>query len=128
MTLAEAVAHVLGVDPAEVPGESELRLRQWLAQRNLGLVPVAGPAEFTWPGHFIGRPAGSEDWSVLFGVPPGVLAGSLTGADALAAAFVIAPADLARAVGLPDRATGEGVTDTPAAAAVRPAASAGLGR
>jgi hypothetical protein len=49
-------------------------------------VPV--PVDFMWPGRFLGRwPSGS--WCVLFGVPPGVVFGSVE-ADAVASAFVIA--------------------------------------
>jgi len=132
MTLREAVAHALGIASEEVPGESELRLRQWLAQRNLGLVPVADPAAFAWPGRFLGRRQGEERWLVLFGVPPGVIAGEgdviaagggaleddpgtrgpRGGAPApLEAAFVLAPADLARPVGLPAAQPGAGVVE-----------------
>jgi MOSC domain-containing protein YiiM len=47
------------------------------------------PADFSWPGRFLGRwPSGA--WCVLFGVPPGVVHGSVEG-DALAEAFVVAP-------------------------------------
>ncbi|MDQ5808963.1 MAG: MOSC domain-containing protein [Actinomycetota bacterium] len=46
------------------------------------------PADFAWPGRFLGRwPSGS--WCVLFGVPPGVVYGSVE-ADAVEAAFVVA--------------------------------------
>jgi len=110
VTLAEAVAHVLGLAPAEVPGESEVRVRQWLAQRNLGLVPVSEPAAFEWPGRFLGRGAGQEGWIVLFGVPPGVIAGG-TGTAPLEAAYVLAPADLGRPVGLPATPAGAGVVE-----------------
>ena len=49
--------------------------RQWLAERNLGLVPVADPSEFDWPGHWIARVrAGDGDHAVvMFGSPSGPL-------------------------------------------------------
>jgi hypothetical protein len=108
---------VPGEVPGGVPGNSELRLRQWLAQRNLGLVPVAAPSAFAWPGRFVGRAAGTDGWSVLFGVPPGVIAGAPAPAGRLEAAFVVAPADLGRAVGLPAATTGRGVVELLAVAA-----------
>ena len=97
-SLAACVAHVLGVDRSEVPGEGEVGLRQWLAGRNLGLVPVALPERFEWPGRFLGR-RGSSTWAVFFGAPPGVVfdpAGPDAdgGAEAdLGAAFVLAEHD-----------------------------------
>jgi MOSC domain-containing protein YiiM len=49
--------------------------REWLATRNLGLVPVRDPENFVWPGRFLallddGR---VRRGVVMFGVPPGVL-------------------------------------------------------
>ena len=75
-SLRDCVAYVLGTQPADVPGE-EPALRDWLAQRGLGLVPVADPATFSWPGPFLAR--GERQWAVLFGVPPGPLLGALDG-------------------------------------------------
>ena len=49
---------------------------------------VAEPAGFAWPGRYLGRwPSG--EWVVLFGVPPGVVHGSVEG-DAIAEAYVVA--------------------------------------
>jgi len=75
-SLRECVAHVLGTEAADVPDE-EPALRDWLAQRGLGLVPIADPAAFSWPGPFLAR--GEREWAVLFGVPPGPLLGTLDG-------------------------------------------------
>ena len=47
------------------------------------------PADFGWPGRFLGRFA-SGSWVVLFGVPPGVVFGEVE-SDAVAEAYVIAP-------------------------------------
>ena len=95
-SLAACVAHVLGVDRSEVPGEGEVGPRQWLAGRNLGLLPVALPERFEWPGRFLGR-RGSSTWAVFFGAPPGVVFDPAAGPDAdggaeadLGAAFVLA--------------------------------------
>jgi hypothetical protein len=99
-SLTLCVVHVLGVDRSEGPRDGEVGLRQWLAGRNLGLVPVASPEAFEWPGRFLGRRRGSYTWAVVFGVPPGVVfdpaAGPDLGADAeagLEAAFVLAEHD-----------------------------------
>ena len=69
-SLRECVAYVLGAEAAGLPG-TEQALREWLAQRGLGLVPVSDPAAFSWPGPFLAR--GEREWTVLFGVPPGPL-------------------------------------------------------
>jgi hypothetical protein len=62
-SLRECVAHVLGAEPADLP-DDEQSLREWLAQRGLGLVPVADPAAFSWPGPFLARASASG--TVLF--------------------------------------------------------------
>jgi hypothetical protein len=43
--------------------------RQWLAERNLGLVPIAEPASFDWPGQWIAILDGHA--VVMFGSPSG---------------------------------------------------------
>lgn len=49
--------------------------KQWLAERNLGLVPIAGPRDFAWPGHWIARVRADDgDHAVvMFGSPSGPL-------------------------------------------------------
>lgn len=48
--------------------------RQWLAERNLGLVPIADPASFEWAGKWIAVVDGSGTGHavVMFGSPSGV--------------------------------------------------------
>lgn len=48
---------------------------QWLARRNLGLVPVADARNFDWPGHWLARVRSSDgDHAVvMFGSPSGAL-------------------------------------------------------
>jgi hypothetical protein len=84
-SLRECVAHVLGAEATGLP-DDEQALREWLAQRGLGLVPVADPAAFSWPGPFLAR--GEREWTVLFGVPPGPLLAPPDGE--VQAAYVIA--------------------------------------
>jgi MOSC domain-containing protein len=47
--------------------------KQWLAERNLGLVPIADAAHFDWPGQWIAvfRDGDDEHALVLFGSPSG---------------------------------------------------------
>jgi MOSC domain len=47
--------------------------RQWLAERNLGLVPIDEAATFDWPGQWIAvvRDGGDEHVLVMFGSPSG---------------------------------------------------------
>jgi hypothetical protein len=52
-----------------------LFFKQWLAERNLGLVPIASPGEFAWPGQWLARvrSAGADHAVVMFGSPSGPL-------------------------------------------------------
>ena len=72
-SLRACVAHMLDIDVSEVPTRRKASIRQWLASRNLGLVPVASPETFEWPGRFLGLQRGSSTWAVYFGVPPGIV-------------------------------------------------------
>lgn len=97
-SLAECVARVLRVPLSSVPDDGDVSLRQWLARRNLGLVPVESPESFAWPGHFLGRRSDSHTWAVLFGVPPGVVfePEPETASGAFDKVFVLAAHDLRR--------------------------------
>jgi hypothetical protein len=64
---------MLNIDLSEVPTSREANMGQWLALRNLGLVPVASPEPFQWPGHFLGLRRDSSTWAVFFGIPPGIV-------------------------------------------------------
>ena len=102
-SLAACVAHVLGVDPSEVPGDGGVGLSQWLARRRLGLVPVESPEGFQWPGRFLGLRRGSSAWAVYFGAPPGVVFDPEATPDGttdavLDAAFVLAKHDPLREI------------------------------
>src|SRR3954471_14591383 len=59
-------------EPAETDDPVRF-FRQWLAERNLGLVPIADAADFDWPGQWIAVLRGGEDEHalVMFGPPPG---------------------------------------------------------
>jgi len=98
-SLRACIAHMLGIDLSEVPTRREASIRQWLASRNLGLVPVASPETFEWPGRFLGLKSGSSTWVVFFGVPPGIVYDPLAEPDgkkrdaSVQAAFVLARHD-----------------------------------
>ena len=72
--LRDCLAEVLGGAVPEVPSESDDPVRffrQWLAERNLGLVPISEPASFDWAGQWIAVVDG-EHAVVMFGSPSGV--------------------------------------------------------
>ncbi|HEV3001388.1 MAG TPA: hypothetical protein VGW75_11665, partial [Solirubrobacteraceae bacterium] len=118
-SLAECLEQVLGAGPG-----SDGEAFDWLAARGLGLVRVDDPAAFAWPGRFLGRWVSGE-WVVLFGVPPGVVHGSVESGE-LAEAYVVAPHQpVARpAAALAGSGVVEGVYIAPAAEAPMVAADA----
>lgn len=100
-SLRACLAHMLNLGFSEVPTQREANLDQWLALRNLGLVPVASAESFEWPGRFLGLKRDSSTWAVFFGVPPGIIydpMAELNGKEEMAveAAFVLAKHDLRR--------------------------------
>jgi hypothetical protein len=79
------VADLTGHAVHELPSSEESAtewlgvLRQWLARRDCGLVSIAQPQKFSWPGHWIGvvdRPDNGEQpvAVLLFGTPSAVIA------------------------------------------------------
>jgi MOSC domain-containing protein YiiM len=114
-SVVACIASILEVNVDEVPGPPPgdavpwTVWSDWLATRGLGLVPIADPAGFNWPGPWIALvPAGArgravhakrpdpEIACVAFGAPPGLVWDPL-GAGArfedVVAGYVIAPAD-----------------------------------
>src|SRR4051794_10497922 len=107
-SVAACLASILELDVAEVPLPDERHpqpwtvWRHWLAQRGLGLVPVADPARFHWPGPWLAmvRAADGEGsvGAVAFGAPPGLAWSPMGGRerfDAVERGYLIAPADVA---------------------------------
>ena len=107
-SVAACLASILELDVAEVPvpdaGHPQpwTVWRNWLAQRGLGLVPIADPASFNWPGPWLAvlRAADGEGsvGAVAFGAPPGVAWSPMGGAETFEAVelgYMIAPADVA---------------------------------
>jgi hypothetical protein len=98
-SLRACIAHMLNIDVSEVPTKREANIGQWLALRNLGLVPVASPESFEWPGRFLGLLSDSSTWAVFFGVPPVIVYDPMAEPDeekqdaTVDAAFVLAEHD-----------------------------------
>jgi hypothetical protein len=95
-TLAACIAHVAGASASDVPLDPSEQ-GAWLAERGLGLVPVADAASFSWPGPWIARrPArdGSGPRSVvMFGVPSGAIWDPADTAEEILDGYVVAPLD-----------------------------------
>ncbi|MFA9269871.1 MAG: MOSC domain-containing protein [Baekduiaceae bacterium] len=120
-TLAACVASILGA--RDVPLD-ELELRSWLAERGLGLVPVADAASFSWAGPWIARRPSVEDGEprsvVMFGVPSGPIWDPAGTTDEILAGVVVAP----RAVAVWPPADGELTAGTVEAIVLAPEAEA----
>ena len=96
--LRTCIGEILGQSPPAPDGEALHFFKQWLAERNLGLVPIAGPAEFEWPGRWLARvgAADEEHAVVMFGAPSGALfdpAGALSGGGVIEEGWLLAPID-----------------------------------
>ena len=90
---------VLGTAPPEPDYEAFVFFKQWLAERNLGLVPIASPSDFDWPGHWLAR-VGAADGDhavVMFGSPSGPLhdpSGALAGGGTIEEGWLLARLDV----------------------------------
>jgi hypothetical protein len=129
--LRDCLGELLGSPVPDAGDEPILFFRQWLAERNLGLVPIADAASFAWPGRWIAIVDGSggEHAVVMFGSPSGPWldpAGAYTEGARITAGWMLTPLDL----GLPTESpygTGAGVGAV-AGLLVAPAAEAPLER
>jgi hypothetical protein len=123
-TLAACIAHVAGAAAGDVPLDADEQ-RAWLAERGLGLVPVADAASFSWAGPWIARrPArdGSGPRAVvMFGVPSGPIWDPANTADEIVDGYIVAPLELAAWPPRPAAEVGIGVVE---ALVVAPAAEA----
>jgi hypothetical protein len=132
-SVAACLAAILELDVAEVPVPEEAHpqpwtvWRNWLAQRGLGLVPIADPARFDWPGPWLAVVGGVG--AVAFGAPPGLAWSPLDGGETFAdvqAGYLVSPADVALWERPPrDKARGPGTVE---AIVVAPDAEAVLRR
>jgi hypothetical protein len=85
-SVAACLAAILELEVEEVPAppaehpEPWTAWRVWLAARGLGLVPIANPREFAWPGPWIAILRGGRA-AVAYGSPPGGLAWAPLGGE-----------------------------------------------
>ena len=97
-TRAACLAQVLGVMAVDVPLEDEEQ-RAFLAERGVGLVPVADPQAFAWPGSWIAirpqRETGEPRAAVMFGVPSGPIWDPADTTGEILAGYVVAPSEIA---------------------------------
>lgn len=90
---------VLGSTPPAPDFDAVVFFKQWLGETNLGLVPIAGPATFSWPGEWLARVRGADgDHAVLmYGSPSGAIhdpAGALAAGGTIEEGWLVAPLDL----------------------------------
>lgn len=97
------LAAALGLAPEPMPepdGDPEVFWRQWLAGRNLGLVPIDDPCSFSWPGYWIAAVVaadGRRDAVLMFGAPSGPvldLTDVLVSGASIVEGVALAPFDL----------------------------------
>jgi len=123
-TLAACVAQIVGAAAADVPLDLD-KLRLWLAERGLGLVPVADAEGFSWAGPWIAlRPArdgGGPRAVVMFGVPSGPIWDPAGTTEEVLGGHVVAPLDVAAWPPPPVAEVGVGVVE---ALVLAPAAEA----
>jgi hypothetical protein len=102
-SFSACLAEALGLAAEDLPapdGDPGVFWRQWLAERNLGLVPVADPAVFAWPGYWIAASVGRDghrDTVLMFGVPSGPVfdpGAVFSESGSIVEAAVVAPFDL----------------------------------
>jgi len=115
---------IVADDVPEPAGDELVFFRQWLAERNLGLVPVDDASSFSWPGYWIGRIDG--DAVLMYGSPSGPVDTTRYAGLAVEAGWVVAKLDLSLGVEQPyGVAAGTG---TVTALLVAPAAEAPMER
>jgi hypothetical protein len=71
--LRDCIRVILGTEPPVTDYDALVFVKQWLAERNLGLVPIANAADFDWPGYWLARVGleGRDHAVVMFGSPSG---------------------------------------------------------
>jgi MOSC domain-containing protein YiiM len=96
---AACLATILELSVEEIPCPAEGPpwpvWRNWLAERGLGLVPIADPSRFNWPGPWLAV-LRDDNTAVAFGSPPGLVWGPLLEDEtfeSISAGYLVAPAD-----------------------------------
>lgn len=96
--LQHCLAEILGERPPDPETDALPFFGQWLAERNLGLVPIARAESFSWPGRWLARvrAADGDRAVVMFGSPSGALfdpAGALATGGTIEEGWLVAPLD-----------------------------------
>jgi len=97
--LRECLGVLFGGPLPEPDYEPFLFFKQWLAERNLGLVPIDNAAEFDWPAQWLARVRSTDgDHAVvMFGSPSGPLhdpSGALAAGGQIEAGWLLARLDV----------------------------------
>src|SRR5438034_3882204 len=97
--LRDCLREILGTVPPPPEDDALLFFKQWLAERNLGLVPIDDAASFEWPGRWLAcvRVIDRDHAVVMFGAPSGPIfdpAGALSKGGTIQAGWLLAPLDL----------------------------------
>jgi hypothetical protein len=97
--MRECLEEILSVRPPSPEFDAMLFFKQWLAERNLGLVPIADAAAFDWPGRWLARVRVADDDHavVMFGSPSGPLSDpseALSRGGKIVEGWLLAPLDL----------------------------------
>jgi hypothetical protein len=95
----EGLSEILGERPPSPELVAVPLHGQWLAERNLGLVPIADPSRFAWPGFWLARVrvANNDHAVVMYGSPSGAVsdpAGALSSGGIIEEGWLVAPLDL----------------------------------
>jgi hypothetical protein len=109
--LRECLGIVLDASVPEPDYEPFVFFKQWLGERNLGLVPIANASRFDWPGHWLARvrSADGDHAVVMFGSPSGPLhdpSGALAGGGTIEEGWLLARLDVHLPIEEPYRAEG----------------------
>lgn len=75
--LRSCIESIVGFDVPDADDEPLLFYRQWLGERNLGLVPIDDAATFSWPGYWIASIDGRA--ALMYGSPSGPVDPGLAG-------------------------------------------------
>jgi MOSC domain-containing protein len=98
--LRGCLAELLRASVPPAAGDAVTFYGQWLAERNLGLVPILDATAFSWPGMWLARVRTSDDdvhAVVMFGSPSGPLfdpAQAFADSATIEAGWLVAPLDL----------------------------------
>jgi hypothetical protein len=97
--LRNCLHEILGTLPPPPENDPLVFFKQWLAERNLGLVPIDEAATFQWPGRWLARVRAADDDHavVMFGAPSGPIfdpAHALADGGTIQAGWLLAPLDL----------------------------------